>query len=53
MNAIAGRWIGGCRRELLDRALIWNQSHLRRICASTRPATASTGLTGHWTPQPR
>jgi transposase InsO family protein len=31
MNAIAGRWIGGCRRELLDRTLIWNQSHLRRI----------------------
>ena len=31
MNAIAGRWIGGCRRELLDRALIWNQAHLRQI----------------------
>jgi transposase InsO family protein len=31
MNAIAERWIGGCRRELLDRILIWNQSHLRRI----------------------
>jgi putative transposase len=31
MNAIAERWIGGCRRELLDRALIWNQTHLRRI----------------------
>jgi len=31
MNAIAERWIGGCRRELLDRNLIWNQSHLRRI----------------------
>ena len=31
MNAIAERWIGGCRRELLDRALIWNQGHLRRI----------------------
>ena len=31
MNAIAGRWIGGCRRELLDRTLIWNQGHLRRI----------------------
>ena len=30
MNAIAERWIGGCRRELLDRTLIWNQSHLRR-----------------------
>ena len=24
-------WIGGCRRELLDRTLIWNQAHLRRI----------------------
>jgi putative transposase len=31
MNAIAERRIGGCRRELLDRALIWNQAHLRRI----------------------
>jgi transposase len=31
MNAIAERWIGGCRRELLDRTLVWNQSHLRRI----------------------
>jgi putative transposase len=31
MNAIAGRWIGGCRRELLDRTLVWNQAHLRRI----------------------
>jgi transposase InsO family protein len=31
VNAIAERWIGGCRRELLDRALVWNQAHLRRI----------------------
>jgi transposase InsO family protein len=31
MNAIAERWTGGCRRELLDRTLIWNQVHLRRI----------------------
>jgi hypothetical protein len=31
MNAIAERWIGGCRRELLDRTLIWNQDYLRRI----------------------
>ena len=31
MNAIAERWIGGCRRELLDRTLIWNQAHLHRI----------------------
>jgi transposase InsO family protein len=31
MNAIAERRIGGCRRELLDRTLAWNQAHLRRI----------------------
>jgi putative transposase len=31
MNAIAERWIGGCRRELLDRSLVWNQAHLRQI----------------------
>jgi hypothetical protein len=31
MNAIAERWNGGCRRELLDRTLIWNQAHLRQI----------------------
>jgi putative transposase len=31
MNAIAECWIGGCRRELLDRTLVWNQAHLRRV----------------------
>jgi len=31
MNAIIERWIGGCRRELLERTLIWNQSHLRQV----------------------
>jgi transposase InsO family protein len=36
MNAIAERWIGGCRRELLDRILIWNQAHLRRIPVPVR-----------------
>ena len=31
MNAITERWIGRCRRELLDRTLVWNQAHLRQI----------------------
>jgi transposase InsO family protein len=30
MNAIMERWIQTCRRELLDRTLIWNQRHLLR-----------------------
>jgi hypothetical protein len=28
MNSIMERWTGGCRRELLDRTLIWNRSGL-------------------------
>ena len=28
MNSIMERWIGSCRRELLDRTLIWNRRHL-------------------------
>ena len=28
MNSLIERWIGSCRRELLDRTLIWNQRHL-------------------------
>ena len=28
MNSVLERWIGSCRRELLDRTLVWNQRHL-------------------------
>jgi putative transposase len=31
MNSIMERWIGSARRELLDRTLVWNLPHLRRI----------------------
>ncbi len=30
-NGIAERWIGSCRRELLDRVIVLNESHLRRL----------------------
>ena len=39
MNAITERWIGGCRRELLDRTLIWNQAHLRQILRQYEPGS--------------
>ena len=29
MNSIMERWVRTCRRELLDRTLIWNERHLR------------------------
>jgi putative transposase len=28
MNSIMERWVSSCRRELLDRTLVWNQRHL-------------------------
>jgi hypothetical protein len=28
MNSVMERWISSCRRELLDRTLVWNQRHL-------------------------
>jgi putative transposase len=44
MNSIMERWVGSCRRELLNRTLIWNQRHLMTVlreyedfCNSHRP----------------
>ncbi|WP_280678965.1 integrase core domain-containing protein [Kitasatospora sp. MAA19] len=28
MNSVMERWVQTCRRELLDRTLIWNERHL-------------------------
>ncbi|MGI8336720.1 integrase core domain-containing protein [Actinomadura scrupuli] len=33
MNAIMERWVGSVRRELLDRTLILNAAHLRKVLA--------------------
>jgi hypothetical protein len=30
MHSVMERWVKTCRRELPDRTLIWNQSHLQR-----------------------
>ncbi len=30
-NGVAERWIGSCRRELLDRGIILHEDHLRRL----------------------
>jgi transposase InsO family protein len=31
MNAIMERWVRTCRREFLDRTLVWNQRHLLHV----------------------
>ena len=44
MNAITERWIGGCRRELLDRTIIWNQATStvpRQTKAQCQPRTSA------------
>ena len=43
MNAITERWIGGCRRELLDPPSSGTRLICGRSCASTRSTTISTG----------
>jgi len=50
MNAVMERWIGSCRRELLDRTLIWNQRHLMSVlreygdfCNTHRPPHPEPG----------
>jgi hypothetical protein len=44
---------GRCRRELLDRTLIWNENHLRRILRVFETNHHdSTSLAGRWTAAP-
>jgi len=33
-NGVAERWVGNCRRELLDHVIALNESHLKRLLAS-------------------
>jgi putative transposase len=47
VNSIMERWVGSCRRDLLDRTLTWNQRHLMSVprehedfCSTHRPHRA-------------
>ena len=33
-NGVAERWVGNCRRELLDHVMALNESHLKRLIAA-------------------
>jgi transposase len=43
MNSIMERWICSCRRELLDRTLIWNQRHLMTVLREYEDFYNTTG----------
>jgi len=30
-NGVAERWVGSCRRDLLDHVVVFNEAHLRRL----------------------
>jgi hypothetical protein len=45
MNAIMERWVQTCRREILDRTLIWNQHHLLRALREFEAFTTPIGPT--------
>ncbi|MEU5853584.1 hypothetical protein ABZ790_45870, partial [Saccharopolyspora shandongensis] len=44
MNPTMERWVQTCRREPLDRTLIWNQRHLLRGVSSGPAGVAGTSL---------
>jgi hypothetical protein len=44
-NGVPERWVGSCRRDLLDHVIILNEQHLKRLlCLHTWPTTTRTGL---------
>ena len=53
MNSIMERWVGSCRRELLDRTLVWNQRHLMIVLREYEDFYNTTGRTGPWSRQRR
>jgi hypothetical protein len=47
-NAIAERFVGSIRRELLDRILIINQRHAAAMLGSTSGTTTTTAHIAPW-----
>jgi transposase InsO family protein len=47
-NGVAERWVGNCRRDLLDHVIVLNERHLKRLMTSTSATTTMTGHISHW-----
>ena len=48
MNSVMERWIGSCRRELLDRTLIWNKRHLMIVLREYEDFYNTSGTSIPW-----
>jgi transposase InsO family protein len=44
-NPIAERWVGACRRELLDHVIVFGEHHLRRLLGNYVATTTPSGST--------
>ena len=47
-NGVAERWVGSCRRDLLDHVIILNERHLKRLMSLTCFTTMMTGHILDW-----
>jgi transposase InsO family protein len=53
-NGTAERWVGSCKRELIDHVIVLNEEHLRRILRDyVRATTTRTGSTLPFETRPR
>lgn len=51
MNAIMERWVKTLRAELLDRTLIWNETHLRHALGEYERHYNQHRTHRHWPPR--
>src|SRR5688572_26352669 len=52
-NGVAERWVGSCRREMLDHVIPLNEQPLRHSCTKTWLTTMKTEPTSDWTSRHR
>src|SRR5437879_6438587 len=47
-NGVAERWVGSCRRDLLDHVIALNGRHLKRLLGEYVTITTKTGPISDW-----